>query len=144
MNMTTASSIYVNLPVKDLKKSIAFFTGLGFSFNQQFTDDTATCMILGPNLHAMLLTHEKFKGFAPHGMADARKGSEVLICLQLESRAKVEATIGHAVAGGGEIHRPAQDHGFMYESSFRDLDGHVWELVHMNMAALEQMQQQQQ
>lgn len=124
--------IFVNLPVADLKASIAFFTRLGFSFNADFTDDTATCMIVGENIFAMLLTRERFAGFAPHPPADARAATEVLLALQLDSRAAVDAMVKEAVAAGGNTYSAAQDHGFMYQHGFQDLDGHVWEVFQMN------------
>jgi len=124
--------IFVNLPVADLKASIAFFTRLGFAFNPDFTDDTATCMIVGENIFAMLLTRERFAGFAPHPPADARATTEVLLALQLESREAVEAMVKAAVSGGGNTYSAPQDHGFMYQHGFQDLDGHVWEVFRMN------------
>ena len=124
--------IFVNLPVADLKASIAFFTRLGFTFNPDFTDDTATCMIVGENIFAMLLTRERFAGFAPHPPADARATTEVLLALQLESREAVDAMVKAAVSGGGNTYSAPQDHGFMYQHGFQDLDGHVWEVFRMN------------
>lgn len=124
--------IFVNLPVADLKASIAFFTRLGFAFNPDFTDDTATCMIVGETIFAMLLTRERFAGFAPHPPADARATTEVLLALQLESREAVDAMVKAAVSGGGNTYSAPQDHGFMYQHGFQDLDGHVWEVFRMN------------
>jgi len=137
---TTVSGIYVNLPVADLQRSIAFFSALGFTFNAQFTDDTATCLVLGPNMCAMLLTHEKFKGFAPKGMVDGHESNEVLTCLGLESRAQVEDLVRRAVAAGARTYREPADHGFMYWHGFQDLDGHVWELMYMDEAAFARAQ----
>lgn len=129
--------IYVNLAVKDLQKSVAFFTALGFTFNPQFTDDTATCMIIDENHSGvMLLTHAKFNGFAPKGIADTAKGNEALICLSCESRAEVDELVKKAVAAGGHAYSPPQDHGFMYGHNFADLDGHCWELIHMDLSAM--------
>lgn len=127
--------IFVNLPVRDLQKSIAFFTQLGFSFNPQFTDDTATCMIVGENIFVMLLTEAKFRSFSPNEICDARKATEVLVCLSMETRARVDEMVNAAVAAGGNIYKPPMDLGFMYGHGFQDLDGHVWELVYMDMAA---------
>lgn len=124
--------IFVNLPVADLKASIAFFSRLGFTFNPEFTDDTATCMIVGENIFAMLLTRDRFAGFAPHPPADARATTEVLLALQLESRAAVEAMVQEAVAAGDNTYSAPQDHGFMFQHGFQDPDGHVWEVFHMN------------
>ncbi len=124
--------IFVNLPVADLKASIAFFARLGFTFNPDFTDDTATCMIVGDNIFAMLMVRERFAGFAPHPPADARAATEVLLALQLESREAVDAMVAAAVVGGGNTYSAPQDHGFMYQHGFQDPDGHVWEVFQMN------------
>lgn len=130
--------IFVNLPVKDLQQSISFFEALGFSFNQQFTDDTAACMVISDTIYAMLLTHEKFASFAPHPVADAHQATEVLTCLSRDSRADVDAMVAAAVAAGGKTYAKPQDHGFMYGHGFQDLDGHVWELMWMDPAAVQQ------
>jgi uncharacterized protein len=121
--------VFVNLPVKDLPKSIAFFKQVGYTFNPQFTDETATCMIISDEIFAMLLTEAKFKSFLPKDVAvsDAAKTKEVLIALNHTSREEVDAVIERAVAAGGKQFRDAADHGFMYERSYQDLDGHVWE-----------------
>ncbi|MDK3021010.1 VOC family protein [Cupriavidus taiwanensis] len=129
--------IFVNLPVRDLQKSIAFFTQLGFSFNPQFTDDTATCMIVGENIFVMLLTEAKFRSFSPNEICDARKATEVLVCLSMETRARVDEMVNAAVLAGGNTYKPPMDLGFMYGHGFQDLDGHVWELVYMDMAAMQ-------
>ncbi len=131
-----AEKIFVNLPVKDLKKSIEFFTKLGFTFNPQFTDETATCMIVGKNIFVMLLTEAKFKTFTKKQICDAKQSTEVLICFDAPSREKVDEMVDKAVTAGGSIYRKPEDHGWMYERSFADLDGHQWELVYMNEAAL--------
>lgn len=124
--------MFVNLPVTDLGSSIAFFTRLGFAFNPDFTDDTATCMIVGDNIYVMLLVRQRFAGFAPHPPSDARAATEVLLALQLESRAAVDAMVRDAVAAGGNTYSAPQDHGFMYQHGFQDPDGHVWEVFQMN------------
>jgi len=129
-----ATKIFVNLPVKDLGKSIAFFTKLGFSFNPQFTDETATCMIVSEDASVMLLTHAKFKGFSPNPICDAKKATEVLVCLSRDSRAAVDEMVKKAVAAGGAIYSKPQDYGFMYGHGFQDLDGHVWELMWMDVS----------
>jgi hypothetical protein len=126
-----ATKIFVNLPVKDLNKSIEFFTKLGYSFNQQLTDETATCMIVTDDIFVMLLTEEKFKTFTPKEICDARKSTEVLVCLSLENRAEVDEMVRKAVAAGGATYNDPQDHGFMYGHGFQDLDGHIWELIYM-------------
>lgn len=127
-----AKQIFVNLPVKDLKNSIDFFTTLGFKFNPRFTDENATCMILGENMFAMLLVEKFFKGFIKKRISDAKSSTEVLVALSVESRAKVDELISSAVeAGGAEASKP-QDHGWMYSRSFEDIDGHIWEILCMD------------
>jgi uncharacterized protein len=132
-----ATKIFVNLPVKDLNKAIGFFTQLGFSFNQQFTDETATCMIVTDDIFVMLLTVEKFKTFTPNEICDAKKYTEVLVCLSLESRPRVDEMVRKAVAAGGATYNEPQDHGFMYGHGFQDLDGHIWELIYMEPDAVQ-------
>jgi predicted lactoylglutathione lyase len=129
------TQIFVNLPVKDLNKSVAFFTNLGFKFNPQFTDETATCMIVDENIFVMLLTEPKFKTFTPKQICDATKSTEVLLCLSRESREEVDEMVRSAVAAGGATLKEPQDHGFMYGHGFQDLDGHIWELISMQPAA---------
>lgn len=131
-----ANQIFVNLPVKHLNRSVEFFTKLGFSFNQQFTDETATCMIVTGDIYVMLLTEEKFKTFTPNAVCDAKKYTEVLVCLSLESRAKVDEMVRKAVAIGATTYNQPQDHGFMYGHGFQDLDGHIWELIYMESGAV--------
>lgn len=128
--------IFLNLPVQNLPKSIEFFTRLGFTFNPQFTDDTATCMILGDNIFAMLLTHAKFAQFTQKPIADAHKTTEVLIALDAPSRAAVDEMVKNAVAAGGSTYADPQDHGWMYQHSFADPDGHQWEILYMDESAL--------
>jgi predicted lactoylglutathione lyase len=130
-----ATQIFVNLPVKDLQRSVAFFTALGYDFNLNFTDENATCMIVGENIFVMLLVEPFFQTFIKKEICDARKSTEVLVCLSCESRAKVDELIAKAVAAGGTIPREAQDLGFMYNLAFEDLDGHIWELVYMEPTA---------
>jgi len=133
-----ATKIFVNLPVKDLNKAIEFFTKLGFSFNPQFTDETATCMIVSEDIFVMLLTHEKFKTFTPKKICDATKSTEVLVCLSADSREKVDEMVRKAVAAGGTTYSQSKDYGFMYQHGFQDLDGHIWELVYMEPSAINQ------
>ena len=133
-----ATKIFVNLPVKDLKKSMNFFTHLGFSFNPQFTDDKATCMIIGENIFAMLLVEERFKDFTNKEICNATKYTEVLIALDSESREKVDEMVKKAVEAGGSIYKDPQDHGWMYQHSFADPDGHQWEILWMDPAAINQ------
>lgn len=127
--------IFVNLPVKDLAKSMAFFEALGFSFNPQFTDETAACMVISDTIFTMLLTHEKFAGFSPKPIADTDKTTEMLIALSRDDREAVDAIVKAALAAGGSTFNEPQDHGFMYGHAFRDLDGHVWEVFWMDPAA---------
>ncbi len=131
-----ATQIFVNLSVKDLNKSVEFFTSLGFSFNPQFTDETATCMIVSDDIFVMLLTEAKFKMFTPKEICDTKKYTEVLVCLSCESRAKVDEMVRKAVAAGGTTYKEPDDHGFMYGHGFQDPDGHIWELVYMEPAAV--------
>ena len=125
-----ARKIFVNLPVQDLKISMNFFSSLGFNFNQQFSDDTAACMIITEDIYAMLLTHAKFKEFTPNPICDATKSTEVLVCLSCDSRAAVDEMVRKAIAGGGKTYNQPQDHGFMYGHGFQDPDGHIWELIY--------------
>lgn len=136
-----AQALFVNLPVRKLSQSITFFTALGFAFDPRFTDDSATCMVLGENLYAMLMVEERFRGYAPNPVSDARQTTEVLVALSLPDRAQVDELVQKAVAAGGKTYRAAEDHGFMYAHSFQDLDGHVWEVFHMDMDAFEQQRQ---
>ncbi|HSF31433.1 MAG TPA: VOC family protein [Candidatus Tectomicrobia bacterium] len=138
-----ATKIFVNLPVKNLQKSIEFFTKLNFKFNPQFTDETATCMIVAEDIFVMLLTEAKFKTFTPKEICDAMKSTEVLVCLSFESREKVDDMVRKAVAAGGTIYSEPQDHGFMYGHGFQDLDGHIWELIYMEPSAIHQGQKGQ-
>ena len=128
---TMNPQIYVNLPVKDLDKSIAFFTQLGFKFNPQFTDETATCMIVSDTIFVMLLTEAKFKIFTPKPICDAAKSTEVLLALSRPSRKDVDDIVRKALAAGGSIYNEPQDHGFMYAHGFQDLDGHIWEVMYL-------------
>lgn len=132
------TQIFVNLPVRDLKKSIEFFTRLGYTFNAQFTDDTATCMIVSDTIYVMLLTHEKFRGFTPLPICDATKSTEVLIALNCDCRERVDEIVRKAVAAGGSTYNQPQDHGFMYGHGFKDPDGHIWEHFWMDPAAINQ------
>jgi predicted lactoylglutathione lyase len=123
--------IFVNLPVKDLKKTTEFFTELGFTFNPQFTDENATCMVIGENIFAMLLVEKFFKNFIPtKKICDAKKNTEMLVALSVQSRKKVDDMIDKAIAAGGSEYRNAEDHGWMYGRSFEDIDGHIWEIFY--------------
>lgn len=131
-----AQMIFVNLPVKDLKRSKDFFGKLGYTFNPQFTDDTAACMVISEQIFAMLLTHEKFRQFTPREICDATRSTEVLLCLSCESRARVDDLVARAVAAGGAAHMEPRDYGMMYGHGFTDPDGHTWELMWMDPAAV--------
>lgn len=120
-------NIFVNLPVKDLKASVKFFTKLGYSFNPQFTDDNATCMIIGENIYAMLLVEPFFTSFIPNPVSDTSKASEVIIALTCDSAEEVNELTSRAIAAGAIQHKEPSDIGFMYSSMFQDLDGHFWE-----------------
>lgn len=128
------SKIFVNLPVRDLDKSVTFFKQLGFTFNPQFTDETAACMVMSDDIYAMLLTHPKIKEFTRKDIADAHKSTEVLTALAVESKAKVDEIADKALKAGGKETYPPKDYGFMFARSFDDLDGHIWELVWMDPA----------
>lgn len=133
-----ATKIFVNLPVKDLNNSIGFFKNLGFSFNPQFTDETAACMVISEDIYAMLLTHAKFKEFTNKQVSDASKDSEVIVALSAESKEAVSETLTRAINAGGIEPIEAKDYGFMYQRSFQDLDGHLWEIVWMDPSAINQ------
>ena len=126
-----ATQIFVNLPVKDLKRSVEFFTRLGYNFDPQFTDENATCMIVGENIFVMLLVESFFKTFTTKAVCDATKSTEVLMGLSAESRAKVDEIVARAVAAGGTTPIEPKDHGFMYQHGYQDLDGHLGELFYM-------------
>ena len=129
--------IFVNLPVRDLKRSIEFFTKLGFGFNPQFTDTTGTCMVLSEEAYVMLLTEARFKDFARRPLADARTSTEGIFAISANSRADVDEVVKTAIAAGGTHAADKMDHGFMYGWSFYDLDGHHWEVIWMDPAAIQ-------
>lgn len=126
-----ATRIFVNLPVKDLGRSMAFFSKLGFGFNEQFTDEKGTCMVIGQDIYVMLLLEEFFRRFTKKEVLDASKGTEVILALSAESRAAVDELVERAKDAGGITPGRKQDHGFMYGWGFEDLDGHLWEVVYM-------------
>ena len=128
--------IFVNLPVADLPKAMAFYTALGFTNNPHFSDETAACMVWSETIHVMLLTHDKWRHFTSRPIP-AATSSEVMIALSFESRDAVDGFSGAAKAQGGTADiNPAQDHGFMYSRALADLDGHVWEAFWMDPAAI--------
>jgi predicted lactoylglutathione lyase len=131
-----AKLIFVNLPVADLARATAFYQAIGAAKNEQFCDDTASCMVFSETIHAMLLTHDKFRQFTPKKIADAKTSSEVLICISADSRDGVDDIVGKAKAAGGAADpSPKQDYGFMYGRSFEDPDGHIWEVMWMDVEA---------
>ena len=123
--------IFLNLPVSDLEKSIAFFKALGFSRNPEFSDDSAACIVVSDEISVMLGTHAKFREFTPKEVCDTSKAVEVLISLSCSSREEVDALVAKALAAGGTTYDKPEDFGFMYTHSFVDLDGHGWGLLHM-------------
>jgi predicted lactoylglutathione lyase len=129
-----ATKIFINMPVKDLERSKAFFNGLGYSFNPQFTDDNAACMVISEHIYVMMLVESYFKTFTKKEISDAHKATEVLLALDAESREEVQQTIAKAAELGGSIYAEPQDHGWMYQHSFADPDGHQWEIVYMDAA----------
>jgi predicted lactoylglutathione lyase len=131
-----ATKIFVNLPVKDLDKSISFFTNLGFGFNPQFTDEKAGCMVISDSIFAMLLTETYFKTFTQKPVSDAKTATEVLIALDAGSKDEVQQIVAKAVQSGATIYKEPQDHGWMYVHSFADLDGHQWEFFYMDQSQL--------
>ena len=131
-----ARKIFVNLPIKDMERSKAFFQALGFSFNPQFTNEQGACMVIGEDIFVMLLTEPFFQTFTKKPVADANKSTEVLTCLSCDSREEVDELVRKARAAGGKVPNAPQDHGFMYGHGFEDLDGHIWELAYMDMSAV--------
>jgi uncharacterized protein len=132
--MTT--QIFVNLPVKDLSRTVEFFKRLGFTFNPQFTDENATCMIINDNIFVMLLVEKFFKTFAKKEICDTTKDTEMIIALSTESREKVDEMMQNVFEAGGKESREPQDHGWMYGRSFQDINGHLWEIIYMDEKAL--------
>jgi uncharacterized protein len=131
-----AKMIFVNLPVSDLARATAFYQAIGATKNEQFCDQTASCMVFSDTIHTMLLTHDKFRQFTPKTIADARTSSEVLICISADSRDAVDDMVGKAKGAGGVADpSPKQDFGVMYGRSFEDPDGHIWEVMWMDAEA---------
>lgn len=130
------TQIYVNLPVKDLDRAVKFYSELGFGFHPQFTNAQAACMIVSEgHIYVMLLVNEFFKGFTPKPIADAQNTTEALLCITCGSRAEVDDMARKAMAAGGRMPNKPQDQGYMYQSGFQDLDGHIWELMYMDVDA---------
>ena len=127
-----STQIFVNLPVKDLQRSVEFFSKLGYTFDPQYTDENATSMIIADNIFAMLLVKPFFESFISKPVADAHKTAEVILALSADSRAAVDVLVDKAIAAGAGEPRPTQDLAFMYQRGFEDLDGHLWEVFHMS------------
>ena len=126
--------IFVNLPIADLAKATAFYQAIGATKDKRFSDGTGSCMVFSDTIFTMLLTHDKFRQFTPKKIADARATSEVLLCLSADDRAGVDAMVEAARKAGGKADAtPKQDYGFMYGRSFEDLDGHIWEIMWMDV-----------
>lgn len=127
--------IFVNLPIKDMARSQAFFKSLGLHFNPQFTNEQGACLEVGENIFAMLLVEPFFQGFTKLPISDAKKATEVLVALSVDNRAQVDEVVAKAVAAGATTPNAPMDHGFMYQHGFADLDGHQWEVFWMDMSA---------
>ncbi|CAA9286074.1 MAG: Glyoxalase family protein [uncultured Chloroflexi bacterium] len=134
--------LFLNLPISNLKRSVDFFTALGFSFDPRFTSENATCMILNDEAFVMLLEEDFFKSFHKKDIADPNRQMEAIMAISADSRADVDDLVDKALAAGATSSKPADDHGFMYQRTFQDLDGHHWEVVWMEMAAFEQLAKQ--
>ena len=130
------TNIFVNLPVKDLNKTVEFFTKLGFTFNPQFTDENATCMIVGKDIFVMLLVEKFFKTFTKKEISDTTKNTEAIVALSAQSREEVDQMMEKVVDAGGKEARDPQDHGWMYGRSFEDINGHLWEIFYMDESAM--------
>ena len=130
------TNIFVNLPVKDLKKTVEFFTKLGFTFNPQFTDENATCMIVGKDIFVMLLVEKFFKTFTKKEISDTTKNTEAIVALSAQSREEVDRMMEKVLDAGGIEARDPQDHGWMYGRSFEDINGHLWEIFYMDESAM--------
>lgn len=136
MTAKRARKVFINLPVKNLKRSMEFFSKLGFEYNQQFTDEKAACMILSEEAYVMLLTQPFFQTFTRRALCDSSQHTEVLLAVSCDSREEVDRMVGIAVAGGGKHAMDPQDHGFMYNWSFYDLDDHHWEVLWMDPSTI--------
>ena len=129
--------IFINLPVADLPRSIAFYEAVGATKNPMFSDDTAACMVLSDVIHVMLLTHDKWRTFTDRQIPDAHASAQVLLCLSQDSREAVDAVVAQAAGAGGQVDpNTTQDYGFMYGRSYADPDGHIWEVMWMDAVAV--------
>jgi uncharacterized protein len=138
-----AKSIYINLPVKDLKRSMGFFQRLGFTFNEQFTDEKAACLVIGDNIYSMLITEPFFRTFTNKEICDAHSNTEVLIAIDVDSREEVDEMVKKAVEAGGSVYMEPQDHGWMYYHSFADPDGHQWEVLFTDESEIPKQEDQE-
>ena len=129
-----ATQIFMNLPVRDLDRSVQFFTALGFKFNQDYTDENATCMVINDDAFVMLLVEKFFQTFTGKEIVDATSATEAIMAFSVDSREEVDQMVGKALAAGGSESQPVQDYGFMYSHSFQDPDGHLWEVMWMDPA----------
>lgn len=128
---------FVNLPVQNLTKSKAFFSGLGLPFNEQFSDETSASLVISDDAYVMLLEHGRFKDFTKKSIADARSTTEVILAISVDSKAEVDEFLNKALRSGGQEARDAQDHGFMFTRSFEDPDGHIWEVIWMDPSTVQ-------
>ena len=134
--MANPKLIFVNLPVGNLARATAFYEAIGATKNPQFSDGTASCMVVSETIHVMLLTHDKFRQFTPKPISDARTSNQVLLCLSADSRDAVDGTVAKASGAGGSADpSPKEDYGFMYGRSFEDPDGHMWQVMWMDLEA---------
>lgn len=132
------NKIFVNLPVENLNRSVEFFTQLGYTFNPQFTDENATCMVISDSIFAMLLVEPYFKGFTKKEIPNTTTDSEVIVALSADTRATVDELVDNAIKAGAKITNEPSDLGFMYSRSFQDLDGHLWEIVYMDESTVDE------
>ena len=133
-----ATKVFINLPVADLSKAMGFYTAIGFTNNPQFSDETAACMVLTEEIYVMLLTHEKFNGFITKAIGDSHTTTSVINCLSVDSNEEVNAMVEKALQSGGKEPMEPKDYGFMQQRSFEDPDGHLWEVLYMDMAKFPQ------
>ncbi|MGE7879375.1 VOC family protein [Peribacillus muralis] len=133
-----AEKIFVNLPVKDLDASIQFFTKVGFAFNEQMTNENATCMVISDSIYVMLLVEDYFKTFTKKDIPNSETSAEAIVALSVNSKQEVDDVVNSALTAGAQPSNDAIDHGFMYGWSFKDLDGHLWEVFYMDESGFSQ------
>ncbi|GIO85068.1 extradiol dioxygenase [Paenibacillus faecis] len=132
------NQVFINLPVRDLNKSMAFYKEIGFEFNAQFTNENAACLVISEHIFAMLQTEEHFKGFTNKEIPDTTTQAQMILAFSAASKEQVDDIVNRAMAAGASKYNDPQDHGFMYGWSFQDLDGHLWEVLYMDPSNLEQ------